>query len=223
LKSINSYFVCVPSLYCSVVHRDGKIIVLKSEDTDVENNKRLRTRRGRRFFRPRRRFRPSQTQNGDDTTNETSGENYNKEQRPRRARKPRRFAKERQQSDGETTDKENSNNKMRKRRDNRVFCIKVSNLDRTSRIKDLKAELRKRGCNPMFISWRGGANRKCYLHFGKRGGQDTEIAINDMLNSLSDLTLTVQNGETARDVPLKVELIKRQTENRIETTDVTAV
>lgn len=225
---------------------NGKIITLKSEDTDVESNRRpVRPRRGRRLFQRRRRFRSNTKENGTaDTDNENNQEN-NKENRPRRFNRRRRFQKDKQaegdNKDNNTENKENNKsstrNSSRRRRDNRVFCIKVSNLDRNSRIKDLKAELRKRGCNPMFISWRGGASRKCYLHFDKRG-QDQEQLINSMLDSLANLTLTVQNGEQTRDVPLKVELIKRQAAaevdgtttpsspqpaNRIETTDVTAV
>lgn len=69
------------------------------------------------------------------------------------------------QSEGDNTDKENSSQtrnsqqQTRKRRNNREYCIKVSNIDRNSRLKDLKAELRKRGCNPMFISWKGTVKR----------------------------------------------------------------
>lgn len=122
---------------------------------------------------------------------------------------------------------------MRARRENRDYCVKISNIARNIRIKDLKAELRNRGVNPMFISWKG-AYGKCYLHFGKRPEIDSEAAIAEMLESLSNLSLTVQKGDSTKDVELRVELIKRPptgtatdtgtgTESRIETTDVTSV
>lgn len=201
--------------------KDGKVIVLKSEDTDVETNRRVRSKR-RSFFTRKRRFRRNENNVAADTDGEQNNQQNNKD-RPRRMKRMRRPRRD-MQSEGDNTDKENTNNsnQMRRRRDNRDFCIKVSNIDRSSRIKDLKAELRKRGCNPMFISWKG-AYGKCYLHFGKRGGQDSDAAMNEMLKLLDDLKLSVPKGEATRDVILKVELIKRQTENRIETTDVTSV
>lgn len=117
----------------------------------------------------------------------------------------------------------NSGNKMRARRENRDYCVKISNIARSIRIKDLKAELRNRGVNPMFISWKG-AYGKCYLHFGKRPEVDSEAAITEMLESLSNLSLTVQKGDSTKDIELRVELIKRPaTESRIETTDVSSV
>lgn len=66
------------------------------------------------------------------------------------------------------------------------------------------------------------------MHFSKKAGQDQDVAMNEMLTSLADLKLTVQKDDEARDVPLKVELIKRgetpqSQESRIETTDVTSV
>lgn len=126
--------------------------------------------------------------------------------------------------DGEqsSNDKEN-NSTSRKRRDIRDFCIKVSNIAKHIRIKDLKAELRKRGCNPIFISWKG-AYGKCYLHFGKHGAGDPEAAINQMLTSLDNLTLTVQRGGATEEVPLRVELIKRSPEtNHMESANITSV
>lgn len=197
--------------------KNGKIIVLKSEDTDVETNRIPRQRRNRRFF-PRRRY------NRNKNTTDTDNENTDRQNsRPPRRRNMRRFKKNKSEtSDGDNKENSGFTSKPRKRRNNREFCIKVSNIDRNSRLKDLKAELRKRGCNPMFISWKGYG--KCYLHFAKRAGQDPDLAMNEMINNLSNLTLTVQKGENTKDVPLKVELIKRQqSENRIETTDVTAV
>jgi len=43
----------------------------------------------------------------------------------------------------------------RKNRPPRDFCVKLSNLTRDIRVKDLKTELRKRECNPLAITWKG--------------------------------------------------------------------
>ncbi|KAL7725067.1 hypothetical protein ACLKA6_010341 [Drosophila palustris] len=56
----------------------------------------------------------------------------------------------------------------------RDFCVKLSNLTRDIRFKDLKTELRKRECNPLAITWKGHF-RKCFLHFGNHnGGPNTQ-------------------------------------------------
>lgn len=68
--------------------KSGKVIILKSEDTDVETNRRgSRQRRGRKFFPGRRRFQRG-TKNATDTDNENT---ENKGSRPPRQRRPRRY------------------------------------------------------------------------------------------------------------------------------------
>lgn len=49
----------------------------------------------------------------------------------------------------------NRRQRSRKNRPVLDFSIKVTNLRRGMRIKDLKAELRKRECNPLGITWKG--------------------------------------------------------------------
>lgn len=43
----------------------------------------------------------------------------------------------------------------KKNRPHRDFCVKLTNLTRDIRVKDLKTELRKRECNPLSITWKG--------------------------------------------------------------------
>lgn len=81
----------------------------------------------------------------------------------------------------------------------------------------MKQELRERGCNPTFISWKGNFG-KCYLHFTKKRDQDETKAAADILEALSGLSLDVKcevviRGATETDT----------NEGRIETTDVTSV
>lgn len=125
----------------------------------------------------------------------------------------------------------------------RDLCIRVTNIARTMRIKELKQELRNRECNPIFITW-NGYHGKCYLHFPKKPDQTDDDAGAELLKQLEDLTLTVtprekEGGGEPKQVTLKCEIMKRKEGgngdaqsatngtvlegSRIETTDVTAV
>ena len=62
------------------------------------------------------------------------------------------------------------------------------------------------------------------MHFNKHNNGEPDNGVNDILKSLDNLSLTVPKGEDKEEiVALRVDLIKRQAENRIETTDVTSV
>lgn len=223
----------------------GKIITLKSEDTDIESNARpQRQQRNRRFKYGNRRQRSQ-------TNNDESNKEDNNDGRPQRPRVRRRFNRRRritnkyegEQSSGENKennqnqrrggggggggDNNRRNNDQRKRRGNRDFCVKVSNISKGTRIKDLKAELRKRECNPVYIAWKGAFGR-CFLHFAKRKGTEKEAEIEKVLTSLSNLSLEVLEGEETKTVALEVELLKIDEEtntpnNRIESVDTTSV
>lgn len=47
----------------------------------------------------------------------------------------------------------------KKNRPPRDFCVKLTNLTRDIRVKDLKSELRKRECNPLSITWKGMSSK----------------------------------------------------------------
>ncbi|XP_037821571.1 methenyltetrahydrofolate synthase domain-containing protein-like [Lucilia sericata] len=196
----------------------GKVIVLKEEDTDVEQHQR---RNNRRRFMPRRRFggnrrfqRRAVSQNNADQ--QQDGENNGQQQKRQTHR--RRFVNRRRRptkSEGDQSGVEsksqdrksvgeggNRRPKLRKNRPMRDFSVKLSNISRDVRIKDLKSELRNRQCNPMAITWKGQYGR-CYLHFGNRNGQpSTEDDMNKVLQALNDLSLTItpsdnKNNKTA--------------------------
>lgn len=186
----------------------GKVIVMKEEDTDIEQNQNARSRRRgqirRRFGRRNQRRAISQT----DT------EQQGQDQQKRNHRRVRRFTRRRRptKSEGDQSGVEGKSQerkgaggdrkqqqqqrqqRVRKNRLVRDFCIKLSNITRDVRVKDLKSELRKRECNPLYITWKGQFG-KCYLHFGNRNGTpSTEDEINKVLKSLNDLSLTVTGG-----------------------------
>lgn len=143
-----------------------------------------------------------------------------------------------------TRDKNPKGGERKGGRVERDLCIRVTNIARTMRIKELKQELRTRECNPIFITW-NGYHGKCYLHFPKKPEQTDDDAGAELLKQLEDLTLTVtprekEGGGEPKQVTLKCEVMKRKEGDggdqaqpdtngtvlegsRIETTDVTAV
>lgn len=270
--------------------KSGKVIELKSEDTDVEGYK-LKSRQKKRLvsralssIRRRRRAdrRTSEKQqNGDaesndefdgkpdDETGDGGKPAGNRQNRKNRYRKKNRKPTGKdtgesaaEKSEGDGGDKEangskpkNVDRRRRERNPNgkksireaRDVCIRVTNISRSVRIKDLKEALRDRNCNPLFITW-NGYHGKCYLHYARKGEQTAEDAQAEILGLLDNLTLNVKNrdkdgnGEPKK-VILKFDAMTRKEGgdgdgegdpqspskgtvlegSRIETTDVTAV
>ncbi|BFF88836.1 methenyltetrahydrofolate synthase domain-containing protein [Drosophila madeirensis] len=186
--------------------KSGKTIALKSEDTDVEQHQNNRRRRGplrRRFQRGN----PGRTTS--QTDNEQQGENTQKRAPRRKGRfvnRRRRTTKsegdqsaveggakseDRKIDEGGAGERRQTKKKNRGPRD---FCVKLTNLTRDIRVKDLKSELRKRECNPMSIAWKGHFG-KCFLYFGNRNGTpSTQDDVDKVLKSLNDLSLTITTG-----------------------------
>lgn len=278
--------------------KSGKVIELKSEDTDVESyQQKARQRRSfrltqsdqRRRRRSDRRVSEKQQNGGGESHDEGEGgdktdgeagegrkEGGRSQRRNRRYRRgPRRSGKETGESGAEKSEGEENKGSAekeggdgdekkggryqrrrrernpkndRKGRVERDLCIRVSNISRSMRIKELKQELRTRECNPIFITW-NGFHGKCYLHFPKKPDQNDDDAGAELLKQLENLTLTVtprekDGGGEPIQVTLACEIMKRkegESKNegggdaptptngtvlegsRIETTDVTAV
>lgn len=261
----------------------GKVIELKSEDTDVESYRQKARRRSfrgkepgqRRRRRSDRRTSEKQQNGGAESEGEAGektdgevGEGGRQRRRPRRYnRKPRRSGKETGESgaekseaeDGKSGDKDAGDGdgkkvgRDRRRREQKPkserrsrtewdLCIRVTNINRSMRIKELKQELRNRDCNPIFIKW-NGFHGKCYLHFPKKPEQNDDEAGAELLKQLENLTFTVtprekDGGGEPKEVTLNCEIMKRKETadgqtpatngtvlegSRIETTDVTAV
>ncbi|XP_011210476.1 methenyltetrahydrofolate synthase domain-containing protein [Bactrocera dorsalis] len=193
--------------------KDGKVIVLKEVDTDIEQNPNARSRRRgpvrRRFGRRNQRRAISQTdteQQGQNAVSNAVARNPRRARRfPNRRRRPTKSEGDQSGVEGKSQERKGAGGdrkqqqqqrqqRVRKNRLARDFCIKLSNITRDVRVKDLKSELRKRECNPLYISWKGQFG-KCYLHFGNRNGTpSTEDEIEKVLKSLNDLSLTVTTG-----------------------------
>lgn len=227
----------------------GKIITLKEENTDVESSARNRLYQGGRRRRPfRQRQRRSETQS----------------ERPRRKRHPGnrrpRSTKSKSEASGAEDNKDDSapqkqnkkqdqqQDKPRRRRPQRRqgkpvspkerFCVKVTNIPKYIRVRDLKTELRKREINPLYITWKGQLG-KCYLHFPKQElSTEQDEDVSSVLKSLSELSITA--GEENETCVLTTELYKfdakaelakhdeavlasHSTSQRIESVDTTTV
>lgn len=212
--------------------KDGKIIVLKDDDTDID------TERKEQGSRRRRRYNRSESKNVENSENKQTGRRRTQFQRRRRNKAPQHSDGEIDAERGGDGDQHQSSRQQQQKKYNRHFCIKVSNIPRSIRIKEFKSELRERGCNPVFISWKG-SNGMCFLHFGKPQG-DEEVAITGIINTLDQLSLIdttpvadkiAADGSTpeATGAPpatpnkLKIEVVKRAPENRIEPLEVSAV
>lgn len=259
----------------------GKVVELKSEDTDVESYRqkaRRRSFRGGKEPTQRRRRRSDRRtsekqQNGGGESHDEGGERTDGEageggKQRRRHRRPnrrmRRSGKDTGESGAEKSEAEGGDKEAgdgdgkkvgreRRRREPKPkgerkgksdwdLCIRVSNISRSMRIKELKQVLRDRDCNPMFIKW-NGFHGKCYLHFPKKPDMNDDEAGAELLKQLDNLTVTVAPREKdgssePKDVTLTCELMKRKENvggdtpatngtvlegSRIETTDVTAV
>ncbi|XP_061401335.1 uncharacterized protein LOC133337087 [Musca vetustissima] len=185
--------------------KEGKIITLKEEDTDVEHS-RNRRRFPRRRFGNRGRY-PRRTVSQNNATDQQQGDNA--QQQKRNPSRRRRFVNRRRRptkSEGDQSGVESKsqerksdggNRRLRQRRNRpkRDFSVKLTNISREVRVKDLKTELRKRQCQPLAITWKGSYGR-CYLHFGNRNGTpSTEEDMNKVLESLNNLSLTVTPPE----------------------------
>lgn len=267
----------------------GKVVELKSEDTDVESYRQKARRRSfrggkepgqRRRRRSDRRTSEKQQNGGGGESHDEGGERTDGEageggkQQRRRPRRPNRRLRrsgkdtgesgaERSEAEGGDKDAGDGDGKKvgrggeRRRREAKPkserrgksdwdLCIRVSNINRSMRIKELKQVLRDRDANPMFIKW-NGFHGKCYLHFPKKPDMGDDEAGAELLKQLENLTVTVtprekDGGGEPKEVTLTCELMKRKENvegdapaaaaatngtvlegSRIETTDVTAV
>lgn len=264
---------------------EGKVVELKSEDTDVESYRQKARRRSfrggkepgqRRRRRSDRRTSEKQQNGGGESHDEggertdgEAGEGGKQRRRPRRPnRRLRRSGKDAGESGAEKSEAEGGDKDggdgdgkkvggrgERRRREPKPrserkgksdwdLCIRVSNINRSMRIKELKQVLRVRDLNPMFIKW-NGFHGKCYLHFPKKPDMNDDDAGAELLKQLENLTVTVtprekDGGGEPKEVTLACELMKRKEGgggavdapatngtvlegSRIETTDVTAV
>lgn len=230
----------------------GKIITLKEENTDVESsaNQNRHYSRRRRFGRPRQRRSETQSERPRRKKQQGGGSN----RRPRSAKSKSEASGAEDNKDDAAPQKQSSKkqdqsqDKPRRRRTQRRqgkptsqkerFCVRVTNIPKFIRVRDLKTELRKREINPLYITWKGQLG-KCYLHFPKQElATEEDEEVSSVLKSLSELSITA--GEQNETCVLTTELFRfdakaelkkhdeavlasHSTSQRIESVDTTTV
>ncbi|XP_012287723.1 methenyltetrahydrofolate synthase domain-containing protein [Orussus abietinus] len=207
--------------------KEGKVIVLKEIDSDVE----IRQYEKHKMKKLKYKKRPKKrTTSG---TEDGAGEGEkDKEVKPRTSK--RRQAPKRQEGDSSPTNEEkteeNGKEKPLRRKifkpRNRLqidFSLKLSNIASDVRVRDLKNALLQRGVKPNDITWRGSSGF-CYLHFGKlkneNSSPDQPVQIDSVLENLQCFRIGDSLVANENDF-IVVERAKPIT--RIEVTDVSAV
>lgn len=185
----------------------------KTDGETADDGKASRKRPQRKWFWPR--IREVKRPNNKEGTADSGTEKSEGEEGKKKSAKDSNGKKSvRSREKAEKAEKE-----MKERKENRQrsVCIRVSNINRTMRIKELKQELRSRDCNPYFIKWNGFHGR-CYLHFSRKPDQSDDVTAAALMKRLEDLTLTLPSSDSKEGeennepkvVKLKCEIFKRK-------------
>ncbi|XP_026470436.1 methenyltetrahydrofolate synthase domain-containing protein-like [Ctenocephalides felis] len=205
----------------------GKKIVLKEVDTDNESVEKVRVPNK---FQQRRRSRKS-AKNIESEPNEGDGDASEHRRNGRRLR--RRRVSEKEENDVlDVLDVSNENgqsrrNHLRKRRTRRTkpqieFSVKVGNIAKTDRVRDIKSALAERGVKPFDITWRG-VKGFCYLHFAMKPAGVNTLGVDAIIESLSGMKVGGGEEGTTSCQPHILTVKPARPITRIETTDVNAV
>ncbi|XP_012234403.1 methenyltetrahydrofolate synthase domain-containing protein [Linepithema humile] len=205
--------------------KDGKIVVLKEVDSDVDTRHYVKNRI--KYPRSKKRFNTKK-----DVENSTAENGKDKIDKPRFSRKriyKKVEAEEENNPNAEiqiTKVENNSKSAPRRRKNFRKthidFSLKLSNISSGVRVRDLKNALLERGVKPSEISWRGRGI--CYLHFSKLRSE-TALLDQSQVDSIVANLQQLRIGESANDEEnfIVVEPDFRKPISRIEVTDVTTV
>ncbi|KAG5882455.1 hypothetical protein JTB14_036457 [Gonioctena quinquepunctata] len=211
---------------------EGRDTTLKVETPEEQQLRRPFYRR--RFYRrrPRPRMVNDKTVNQDATSEEKPAV-----PRPRQKKSPRSAsvksveAISNSANNGEQTDDiENmppqKKHGKKKKKTHIDYSLRVSNIQRSVRVRDLKNALREKGIKPNNITWKGYRGF-CFLHYAKKNqkkeivGEESETkeesdAINNVIELIQELKI---NPNSERNLSVKV----MEPITRIETVNVTAV
>lgn len=213
---------------------DGKIVVLKEIDSDVEMHRYVK----HRIRYPRKeQKRLGAKKDAPNTENSAAeSEKGDKVDKPRFALRKRSHKRaqpdeENSSPNTEVQTKEGNNTKKapRRRRNLRTrtkthidFSLKLSNISSSARVRDLKNALLERGVKPSEIAWQGYRGI-CYLHFSKLRNKttlpDQPVQVDSIVANLQQLRI----GESATDEDGFILVEPAKPISRIEVTDVTTV
>ncbi|XP_017875310.1 methenyltetrahydrofolate synthase domain-containing protein [Ceratina calcarata] len=212
-----------------IEEKEGKVIVLKEEDSDVEAQKSYRNRSN--YVKNKKRFKTRRNESNDNDSNE-QGEKQVKTRLPRRrADNKVKSGNDNTMFFNETDEKTgNSEKNVQQRRKSSKprpksqveFSLKLSNISPDARIRDLKNALLQRGIKPNEITWLGYRGI-CYLHFNKLRKSNTSpeqpIQVDSIMANLQQLRI----GESTEDTNNFIIVEPAKPISRIEVTDVTSV
>ncbi|XP_043584209.1 methenyltetrahydrofolate synthase domain-containing protein [Bombus pyrosoma] len=207
--------------------KEGKIVTLKEEDSDIEIQKSYRSH----YMRNKRRFKTKKVASTGTDVNEERG----KQVKPGFSKK-RAFNKLKSGDDNVFSDvaeekvERNDKNMQQRRKNLRLksrsqveFSLKLSNISSGARIRDLKNALLERGIKPNEITWLGYRGI-CYLHFNKlrknNSLSEQPIQVDSIMANLQQLCIGMKPSGNVNDF-IVVEPAKPI--SRIEVTDVTSV
>ncbi|XP_032680215.1 methenyltetrahydrofolate synthase domain-containing protein isoform X2 [Odontomachus brunneus] len=211
--------------------KDGKDVVLKEVDSDVETRQYIKNRL--KYPKNKKRLGAKRDVSNTEKKNFTAEDVKDKIDKPRFPRK-RSYKKvkveEENNSPNIKTKTENSTkstSRLRKNLRARTrahidFSLKLSNISSGVRVRDLKNALLERGVKPSEITWQGYRGI-CYLHFSKLRSEttlpDQPLQVDSIVANLQQLRI----GETANDEEGFIHVEPAKPISRIEVTDVTTV
>ncbi|XP_076178839.1 methenyltetrahydrofolate synthase domain-containing protein lost isoform X2 [Ptiloglossa arizonensis] len=172
--------------------KDGKIVNLKEEDSDLETQELYRSR--------------SKYSKGDFGVNDGREEGEKEKMVKTHYSKRRTYSKTKSEGDNnlpsnemeeklENTDKivqQRCENLRTKSKQQIEFSLKLSNISSGTRIRDLKNALSERGVKPDEITWQGYRG-VCYLHFNKLKKKNSlpeqPVQIDSIMANLQELRI----------------------------------
>lgn len=206
--------------------KEGKVIILKEEDSEVEAQKPYGNRSN--YVKNKKRSKTRRNESNDNDINE-QGEKQVKTRFPRK--RANKSSNDNTVFSNETNEKTGNGDKnmQRRRKNSRLrsksqveFSLKLSNISPGARIRDLKNALLERGIKPNEITWLGYRGI-CYLHFSKLRKSNTSpeqpIQVDSIMANLQQLRI----GESTEDTNNFIVVEPAKPISRIEVTDVTSV
>ncbi|XP_076302810.1 methenyltetrahydrofolate synthase domain-containing protein-like [Lasioglossum baleicum] len=206
--------------------KEGKIVTLKEEDSDIETQKSNRSH----YIKNKRRFKARKPAS---SVNDVNEDGEKQEVKTSVLKKPT-SSKIKSGDDNVFSDVveekvEGNDKNMQRRKNLRLksksqveFSLKLSNISSSVRIRDLKNALLERGIKPNEIIWLGHRGI-CYLHFNKLRKNsslpDEPIQVDSIMANLQQLCIGVSSGNINDFITVK----PAKPISRIEVTDVSSV
>lgn len=209
--------------------KDGKMVILKEVDSDIETHRYIKNR----IKYPKNKKRLNIKKDASNMENSTMEDAKDKILKSRFPRK-RTYKKAEEENNISNAEMKMENIKgtpsaSRRRKNFRArtkahidFSLKLSNISSGVRVRDLKNALLERGIKPSEITWQGYRGI-CYLHFSKLRSEtalpDQPIQVDSIVANLQQLRI----GEFMNNEEGFIHVEPAKPISRIEVTDVTTV